>query len=457
MRVYPLGSPHIDKKVLDFNFILISLLYLTALSLASHFLRQDVLAFGLLPFLFILLPVRMDAHNILLAYFACTLVFFEAGKTGSFVSFFYAHDSLLIVFLVLFFLKRKELSRFTVPVNANLLMLYLFLGYALVMSFVSLPALGMDFYLLLDTKTLVTLAFLPVFFTANLYAPRRIFNFFILLLSLISIHGLVCIVRYLTTFERVMTWNEIYLSDGFIISLILFRISKSAKLKLFLFASSFISLVGIVISQTRGIWLSTILSVCLYLFFIRKEISLKALKMAFSLILFSFILFSLVNNNFNLSNVISSRMVAYDKNELSKSNTSLGYRIYESYQVWKEKSFFGHGSGARIYLYNPFINPDKFISWWSIHSEYFELLHKYGFLGLTLFSLFLFLLIRSALRISRRRNKVVSAFGFVVFIILVNHSMVSITSGYFIREHIVVLLLLLTGLTHYYAKPPAYE
>ena len=147
-----------------------------------------------------------------------------------------------------------------------------------------------------------------------------------------------------------------------------------------------------------------------------------------------------------LFDFIRMRTTSFSPQELVDPASSLGYRITESLVVWEKRSWFGHGSGAPDYLYFTQLGNSKFINWWSIHSEYFELLHKYGFVGMGLFMWFLLVLMIRALRMAFHAKAFVSAMGFLVLTTVINHALVSITSGYLIRENVMLYLVLMVGI-----------
>jgi hypothetical protein len=131
----------------------------------------------------------------------------------------------------------------------------------------------------------------------------------------------------------------------------------------------------------------------------------------------------------------------------------MGYRIYESYMVWRNKTLFGHGSGARILLLFTQWYPPRFIKWWAIHSGYFDLLHKYGFIGLGLYISIILLMLKRGMFLMRTRKRITQTFGTIVFLTLLNHAAVSITSQCFFRENVMIYIVLLIGIVEYYGRP----
>jgi O-antigen ligase len=157
-----------------------------------------------------------------------------------------------------------------------------------------------------------------------------------------------------------------------------------------------------------------------------------------------------VSTGKGLEGYLLDRLTAHQAGELVNPWSSLGYRIHESLAVWEKRTWFGHGSGARLYLFFTQLGMSKYINWWSIHSEYFEMLHKYGFVGLGIFLWFLGAVLIRARRLAMQGARFPSAIGFVALITLVNHCVVSITSGFLVRENVMLYMAMIVGMVEYY-------
>jgi O-antigen ligase len=187
---------------------------------------------------------------------------------------------------------------------------------------------------------------------------------------------------------------------------------------------------------------------CLILFFFAKLI--KNFK-KFSRIFFKISIVSIaiigLQGFFNnqLTGLITSRLNDFKIEELINPASSTGYRLYESFMVIREASLFGHGSGARIHLVDT-IGNTKWHHWWSIHNEYIEILHKYGFIGLGIFLLLLIIyFFKSAVLIFHHKSSL-QTIGLITFLIMLQHCIISMTSGYIIRDNIVPFLAILFSL-----------
>jgi len=92
------------------------------------------------------------------------------------------------------------------------------------------------------------------------------------------------------------------------------------------------------------------------------------------------------------------------------------------------------------------------MKWWSIHSEYFEILHKWGFVGLGLYLWFLYKFFPgNHSKSCNRKKKFVSSLGAIAFLSLLNTSIISLSSGYFGRVNMIFYDILLIGIVvNYY-------
>ncbi|MBW8886719.1 MAG: O-antigen ligase family protein, partial [Fibrobacteres bacterium] len=262
--------------------------------------------------------------------------------------------------------------------------------------------------------------------------------------------------EFLIAGGRVITWNEVFFADGVLLVPILLGLDLSKRIRGFLFASLVLCLMGLLACETRGLWISAAASFLVYASLrIRKAgfigfDGLRKLLPALVLLVVSAEAILRLSSGTGLGGFILNRLTAHSANELVNPWSSLGYRIHESLVVWQKRTWFGHGSGARLYLFFTQLGMSKFINWWSIHSEYFETLHKYGFIGLGLLVWFLAATLRRALRLALRSARYPSTIGFAVLITLLNHCLVSITSGYLIRENVMLYMVVLVCMVERY-------
>jgi O-antigen ligase len=237
---------------------------------------------------------------------------------------------------------------------------------------------------------------------------------------------------------------------------ILLSMNPSKPVRNLLYVCLPICLIGLLATQTRGLWLSAIISfalyICIRLFKSRTLRLAHLLKSGLAILLLVAIaeVILRISAGVGFLHFVQTRLMAHESNELINPYSSLGYRIHESLVVWEKRTWFGHGSGARLYIFFTQMGMSKFINWWSIHSEYFEILHKYGFLGLGIFMTFILGLLLRAYRIAVHGKAFTSGLGFLVFTTLTNHCLVSITSGYLVRENVMLYMVLLVGIVERY-------
>lgn len=445
------GGDHGRTGFILHGRLLIAFCYLSALSLFVHQFEMNELGLSLVPLP--LLLYRFELRVALMVYMGCILLFFEAFRMNSNLHFLFVQDSVLVVFMILLVTFPRKAWVVTIPRSRTLSWMYLFCGYALALSVWPLIDMGFDEHLLRDVKNILCLLLVVVIRHDPLLDARKLVQFLLLVVFATAAYAALCTLDFAVNRERIITWNEVYFSDGLIVALVLLRQIKSPPVRKALKTAAVFCGIGILITQTRGIWLSTLASLAVFAHFgkggIRQVLTFRRMAPVILIIGFGFV-FARLTAGGGVVGFVQGRMGAYSENELSTPLTSMGFRVYESYQVWRERSVLGHGSGARIRLYNPFYDPTKMIDWWSIHSEYFEILHKYGYVGLLLFAGFLLSFLKKSWRIAKRGSSIRRIFGQIGFLVILNHCIVSITSGYLVRVHVMVFFAVLVGMIERY-------
>lgn len=408
---------------------------------------------GLFPVVFVLIPlgllfINLNAYRFLVLLFAGFFLFFPAGAAGTTLFGIFAADSLAAVFLLLFLLSQSRTREpASIPISFTLAGVYVFAAYALVLSYRSLPTT--DFYrVTYDLKSIFYLLFVPILLMLD-GKTREPKKFFLLLSTFVlfcSIHSLEVLARFIISPERVVTWNEIFISDSVLISALMLRFPVAARTKMFLWVALFLSTLGLLLTQTRGLWLSTLAAFALFYtleFFTGKNLTvgkiLKTVTVMAGGFLAANVLFMVVAK-IPLHIFIRRRFGDGGINEFIDPFASMGYRIHESLAVWTQRTVFGHGTGASLHLYFTQLNNAKFMDWWSIHSGYFEVLHKFGFVGLALFLWLFGAYYFLGRRLAKSPSRVVATFGGIIATVIINHTVVSITSGYFFRHASIVWL-----------------
>ncbi len=431
--------------------------YLAGLSAITSAANQPLIAFCLAPLP--LLLFRFGIFHFMILYCACNLLFFPASNLTSNVYAFQVSDSCLCIFLACYFFRRENFFSFTVPFNGLLLSLYLFLAYVMLLSIQPLFAKGPDFWLIFDIKRFLSLG-LAVFFCAQpLFRPKRFVLILLAVVVFTGLYGLTAFVQFLSSHERYMAWNEVYFGNIFIVCLVLLTVIRNKKYQLLLAVTAVVLILGMLATQTRSIWLSTAVCSIFYALYsfrsIMKEFDVKKLIKVICLLVFALLLVDIIMRvaiSTDLPTFIVNRMTKSSSGDLANPYSSIGYRLYESTAVWRQKTFWGHGTGAYLYLFETQSDEFKFIYWWSIHSEYMEILHKWGFFGLGLYALFAGVFLTQSMKLFLSKKKTVSAFGAIAFMTFLNTLLISVTSGYMMRVNMIMWVILMIGCVVYYRR-----
>lgn len=433
-------------KVLHYGFCFT---YIALLAIVAHVFNSTPVAFLLAPLS--LLFLKINKFNFVIIYLSCYLFFFDAFSPTSNIWFLNIPDSIIIAFLFINMFSIREMT-ITLPKSNLMIIYYTLILYLIALSIYAIIHHGFDIHLLHDIKKIFLFGMVPIFYSANLYRPRRIFSIFMCVILFATLYSAENIVLFAITRQRIIGWNEIFISDAVIISFIMLLFVKKNQARMLLFACFFISVFGLLTTQTRGLWLSTVLSLIVYFLFVFRKLKLS---LFFKYLLIGIPVLFAINYllqffGFRITDIIAHRMMAFSSDELINPFSSLGYRIYESYVVLKNMTIFGHGSGATLYLFFTQTAEPKFMYWWSIHSQYFEFLHKFGIIGLSIWIVLIVKILFSAKVLINNSNSFTKTIGFIIYLVILNHSFVSITSSYLFKENVSFFIAVLIGLTQYY-------
>jgi O-antigen ligase len=314
------------------------------------------------------------------------------------------------------------------------------------MSIPSLTKLGKDYYVLLDIREILIFLLVPFLL---LYKKIRIKDYLILLLVIIystTFLAVNIIISYLITKDRILTWNETFFADAILLAMIMIFYLKSTKIKLFLSVFGVLCFFAMLFTQTRSIWLSCVIcAVILLIIELFRNFNLKKILKSTSVLIVAVLVIISMGSIFKntITNLVVNRFSEFEVTELINPASSTGYRMYESYMVIRNATLFGHGAGARLFLVDTQGKKLQWHYWWSIHCEYFEILHKFGYIGLGLFLAFLLVYFWRAFMLVLHPKKLIHTIGLVSMLIMLQHCIVSITSGYLIRDNIVPFLVIL--------------
>jgi hypothetical protein len=436
--------------------LIATLAFLAATSILTHLTHQPWLGFVLAPVP--LLFYSMGSVGFMFFALACYLLFYEAFAPGSNFIFFNTPDSLIIVFAGLALFNNRTFPSFGLPFSRGLVPLYAFILYGLALSIQPLIQFGADYYVMRDIKNILFLLLVPLLCRRGdpLFDARNLYLILVAFVVLTSLHSAVLLLDFIVNASRPISWNEVFLADAVLMIPVLLSLDPGPPVKKILYLCMPVCLLGLLATQTRGLWLSSMISFAFYLGFrltktrtLKLGAVLKVGQSVLGLLLLAEVILR-ATSGVGVLDFVQTRMMAHSNNEFINPYSSLGYRIHESLVVWEKRTWFGHGSGARLYLFFTQLGMSKFVNWWSIHSDYFEILHKYGFIGLGIFMWFILGLIRRSLGMAMKGKAFPSAMGFLVFTTLINHCLVSITSGYLIRESVMLYMVLITGIVERY-------
>jgi len=428
-------------------FICVYLGVVAALSHASAIPHAGILLVPLA-----LVFQRLNVYRFLVLVFAGTIVFFPPGWPGSFLYFLFTPDILIITFVILAILAVKP-TTLRLPLYGPMVPLYAFVAYALILAIPPIVNGGKADSIAFDLKAILTLLLIPLVIKLDEYGrePKKIYLLLFTFVLLTSLHSLVVIGQFLVTRYRVESWNEIFVSDAILATVALLSLPFSKGTKRGLWAALGLTIFALIAIQTRGLWLSTLFALGFYAvamfvtstrFEIRTVVR-SALWLAGLAIVVNYGATLVIGQS--IADLFLNRLAGFSPTELADPYSSMGYRLHESWAIWDERTFFGHGTGATIRLFFTQLGVNGYIDWWAIHSGYFELLHKFGFFGLALFAWLYVSIFHRGWRLARKPSRHAKVFGILVMTLVINHAVVSITSGYFLRWAVLIWILLIYG------------
>ncbi len=240
----------------------------------------------------------------------------------------------------------------------------------------------------------VTVTILKLFLLLSLFAT--LLNFYEYVTDLQSATALWRILA-----ERVRS-NERLLMVSLIGLLVFFLQARDFRSRLTMFGGMLLFAAGVVISQSRAVWIAFILSVVVILFLLdsRKRIELLTLSIG-SLVLavvvgaiflpgyFDLIVVALVNRASSLSTA-------------SSADISLLNRFVEWGAAWErilQTPVLGHGFGVQFHFFD--LTRELTMVKSHIHSTFLGILYRHGLIGLCLYLVFYIRSIWIAARLSR--------------------------------------------------------
>jgi O-antigen ligase len=394
--------------------------------------------------------------DFLYIYLLCDILFFEGYLITSNFYIFLVHDSVLLLLFAIAIKQRAHLTLFKIPLSFSLNILYLFILLAFSHSIIAIFHNNIDYFFWKDFLAIAFLLFAPYFLSSKLITLRNVLGIFFVLMLASSLYSLYAVIEYYITRYRVITWSEIFVGASIPLAVIHLSYTKSRLFTVCLISFLLSLMAGVLVIQTRGVWLASLLSLAFYfalkLFRTGPEYFFAIIRnafLAFLIVFFGLSVFERISG-FDTFTFIETRLNEKAIDEFSNPSSSMGHRIYESYMVWQNRTFFGHGPGSKIYMYVALQGWQRFMHWWAIHSGYFEILHKYGFIGLFLFISLLVSLIVRASYLTKCKHRLICLIGYSLASFFIYISVVSITSGYFLRPTVVIVEALFIAIIEAY-------
>lgn len=447
------GKP--DSFRFEGDRLLFAWVFMAVMAVIAHAMKIPIVALALYPLVMVF--QQPNTYRLLVLVFATNLVLFEMYNVTSQVKTVFMGDSLIAGFLLLLLLSIAGFNRGTVviPYSGPLLALYAFVAYGTAMSARSLASDVPRLYILYDVRCLLYFLLAPLLLLLDRDEGVRIKKWLLLLMAIVvfsGLHSIWLLGEFLVTGERAQSWNEIFVSDAIIIALVLLGTRQSTFIKRILIICLALCFLGLLATQSRGVWISTAVALVAYAaqMLLRRKGRALIKRNLVPIVVLAVMIFAgfQIMTGMEIQDFVKTRMSMMEPAELVNPYTSIGYRIHESWAVWDQRTWLGHGPGATIYLFFTQLRYNKFMEWWAIHSGYFEILHKYGFVGLGLLFLMFGSLFVQGWRMAKARATPVRAVGSIIMLLLINHAVVSITSGYFLRPHVVVLWALFFYFAH---------
>lgn len=372
------------------------------------------------------------------------ILFFDPARPLSLYYRLSPVDTFLAAWISALWILKNNRAAFTIPVCGLSLSSYALVLIGIMGGLRGFLNLGLDAYVIGDTRNVLYLLLLPILSHTATVCLKAQFRIWTIMLLWISITTLLHGTHSLVSGVRLITWNEPIFGYGMVIAAGSFSLVRDKAMRVFLVTAGILSFVGLLATQTRAAWAAGVagLLLCLLLQIRLKTLFTRVLPGFVAALFFLFASITLLRViGFDMIRFMAVRLTQISSEELVSPNASLGFRIYEALNVLKDVSLFGHGAGARLFIYIPWANINRFVKWWYIHSEYFEVLHKYGILGLfTLLVFFSIAVFRSVvLSFSSSRGK--RAIGRVSSGVIVTTMLLSVTSGYLTRPNTLLILV----------------
>jgi len=428
---------------------LICIIYISFCAFVTNISGKASIGFYLGPLVLLFFDIPFYAYYslILFSFIFCYEPFLLIGP------YILISDSLIIGYIFFKLIKSPQLF-FTFVFRKTTLQLVViaFAFYCFLQSVIPFSQGHVSIIFIQYTKVILYLFLVPFMARKSIFTPKKIGLIVFTILLAITLKSFITIGTFAAFHDRVTTWNEIYFVDGIIISICTYWFTKNKKTRLLLIACILLFSSALIVVETRSLWIGTLAAASIiglsalikYRYSIKWVSLFKTTLISVLIITVSSIGLSAVLG-VSTTELITKRLHSSEKGEEKSPWSSTGYRVYEAVMVWKNRTFWGHGTGATLHIVATQIaalNPNdkhanKWWYWWGIHSEYVKILHFYGFAGLFLYISCIITTIITGFRLFTNKKRFIAILGAMIFAITIAHAIISISSGYIIRDNVV--------------------
>lgn len=397
MSFFRTSLNNFSEEKYNFSFsvlFVISLIVLTAFSIQLFSLKMVYVLLGLA--LAILL-----SFNFYLMFTTLLLIVFTPFYFGIHISVIFSLFLILSLFLNFKF-KKDEISQNPI---ISPLMAYIILAS---LSIYNAPK---TINTLLDYSNLLSLIFLVIIVPIVFIERKKIDQIFYVFVTAILIHSVIVIFEGLSSGNRVFGFLGVFYVDlaglAILYSIIFFLYSHGLKKYTFGF-SSIIILIGLMLTQTRNAWLSTVVTLFFLLIFLfvkskKYRMNRKVILIAITVfIIISGSIFIIASKDLNID--VGKRLEAKtQKVNVTDNPTTIGDNSFLSRMfIWhtainafSRKPFIGIGLYSFKYTSKEYYTIPKpffkqFVEHRTPHVAYLEVLVESGIIGFIGFIIFLF-------------------------------------------------------------------
>jgi O-antigen ligase len=454
--VSDLFSDRREPTGLRYGFLLAMLLLVdgVAFFLSFHFSFKFVL---LIVGLLLIGSVLAFSFKRTLIILISSIIIFQGPRYRTDILPFVISPKIIVIFLgalLLFWMFSISLAGRTNLKSSDLsFLLTLFLGMTFVASFVGIIHGAQPTTILSE---LIAYCYFVLFFAVidQVADPKSIKR----VLLTILIASIVVSFEYIYLFlsseitlagmGRIVTGqiHILYLAMTFLLSFFLWH----RKMNKILFGLSLVPvIIALLISQTRGTWLASIIAVistmALFIIDKRKTTALKMIGyglLALLLLLLGIHLLTELASNTSLGFLVEARV----RTLLSANrDVSVLMRVAQNWAVWeriKTSFLFGEGLGSIL-----FIAPWYKVNW--VDSTYLQLLWKFGIIGLLIFLGILALVLKKSIYIYRNTSSdFYKSFAVGMFSTFLGFAALGFISPVLIKYRFNIIWAVLFGLTH---------